>query len=741
MAFADSNYISFTTISAADGNADIPKILRNTDPSNTTVRLLSKAKTKEETKGTTTYTYEYFSDVHNVTVACDDGSPETLIAWEGIKGTATLTCTWTEKDKEEKDCEKGQKDCTCTGEGKEEKCQAPNPDYGKSTSDDLYTDDLKLDPDPEDVTTHDKVHIYALFDNNIPLTDIHAQRLDASETAAHYPSTAFEPVGRKFLVAWETRQENGFSKIYGQLFLSGGTSYGPNLPLSFQDIDGDGNQDENILRSNQTHPSITVDYTNQLFLVTWQDGRNAPVSAENLDIYGQFVDCEGSLRGSNYAINTNAANQCCPRTAYNLGTHQFFMVWKDARNFLDTHSDIYGQRFDLADLQVYNNGQAATQIILSDSGSNATFSPLSLGFPTLEVDSRSTRNITVKNTSAATMIVESFRTTAGVFSASGITTGDEIPAGGGLTFSVIFSPTHLGNFDDTLSLVFISQTGGTAIPCAVNLSGKAIGKYILYEAESFTADRTYQLKVNAFTEQPGHLYVLLIHDPASGGTIYALTPTGNIVPFPYTSPFDWQDMYFAFESSPSMTVDLSTINLQQLGCSACPGPFAVNAGDDSFMFGNNIIIHPPDETPYNCAADFKYFTGNFYVATYIADGTAGVPFDFNRGLVELLWLKIHSLNGSWRVTSEYYDQNRVHPALLQVQESGGMIASQWGDYHPTISYSTTESAYTLDFTMSRYHYTYTINQLTADSFTGTYHCEYNGTVIVEQAGVSGVRVQ
>ncbi len=731
--FGDTESIGYATIQGWEPTTSQTEIIRNGGASSSTsIRQITHLTTKDEDA----YTYEYFTGVNNVTVACDELTAETLIAWEGTRGKATLTCTFEEHDHEI---------TRKTGEDEE-----GNPTYETVTevqiegpsADDYFLSELELGTWEGDDDS--QVHIYTLFDKHIYQTVVHSRRLDADGIAGHYPSAAFEPIHRKFLVAWEEQQDNGFSKVYGQLLFSGGGLYGVNRLLSFMDMDGDGVQDDNIANAHQTRPNVAVDLTNQLFLVTWQDGRNSQISQENLDIYGQFVDCEGSLRGNNYAINVTTANQYGPQTAYNRGTHQFFMVWKDARNFINTHSDIYGQRFDLAELQVYDNGHVATQIILSDTGSNATFSPLNLGFPTLETDTSIARKIAIKNTSANIMAVEDFNVSTEEFSINGIAPGDEIPAGGSLTFSVVFSPTHLGNFADTLNLTFkaqIAEGEGTGILCSINLSGKAIGTFILKEENSFTADRNYQLWGNAFTEQPGHLYVLLIHDPLSAGTIYALTPSGDMVPFPYTSPFSWQDMYYSFASSPSMKVGMGIVNFQQLGCSNCPGPFAASTGDDSFMFGNTIAIHPPNDTPYNCAADFKYLTGNLYVATYIADGIPGVPFDFNRGLVELLWLKINSLSGNWRVTSEYYGENRVHPALLQVQENSGIINAQWRNYNPSISYSATESAYKLDFTVSGYHYIYTINQLTADSFSGSYHCECNGTVIVDQAGVSGVRVQ
>jgi hypothetical protein len=731
--FGDPDYIGYATIAGWDLTVSNPEILRNDTSAEATIRRISHTSTTTEDK----YEYEYFSNVNNVTVTCDALSAETLIVWEGKRGKATLTCTF-EEHEHEITRQDGEDEDGNPIYVTETEVQIEGPSY-----DDTFHSTLELGSWEGD--TAGEVHIYSLFDKSIPLTVVQSQQLDAPGTSAHYPSVAFEPVSRKFLVAWEAQQENGFSKIYGQLLFSGGGPYGANLLLSRLDADGDGVQDDAIVTSNQTLPNIAVDRTNQQFLVTWQDGRNSPLSAENLDIYGQFVDCEGSLRGNNYAINTNGASQCCPHAAYNLGTHQFFMVWKDARNFLDTHSDIYGQKFDPADLQVYNDGLSATQIVLSATSSNATFSPLNLGFPTLDVaDSSISRNITVKNTSDSIMEVTNFGTTTEVFSVDGISMDDNIPAGGSLTFAVTFSPTHVGTFDATLSLFFKSQADGTLIPCSVNLSGKAnsrtTGNYSLNEAESFTADRNYQLNIEAFADQPGHLYVLLLHDPASGGTVYALTPSGNLVPFPYTSPTGWQDMYFAFQTPPSLAVNLSTINLQQLGCSACQGPFAANAAGDSVMFGT-IPINSPSDVTYNCAADFKYLTGNLFVATYNANGTAGVPFDFNQGLMELLWLKIHSLNGDWKVTSAYNGQGREHADWLRVQEENGNISATWSPRYSNLAirYATDESAYLMTFNVGSYNYVYKITNLDADRFSGTYTCTVNGEIIAQDQPVCGVR--
>jgi len=828
--FGDSNYISFTTVEGVSGNAEVPEILRNTGGSSlSTVRKLSSESEFTETSGTVTYIYEYFTNVNNVTVACDDSSPETLITWEGVRGKATLTCAWSDKDEEE----------ICTGEGEDEVCHS-NGNYGRPTTDDHYSSKLKTEHDSGG-SADGIVHIYSIFDKYITQPVVHSQLVDASEAASYYPALGYDSIHRKFLVAWEEQQDNGFSKVYGQLLFSGGGHYGTNLLLSSQDMDDNGIQDDNISTANQTRPNIAVDTTNQRFLVTWQDGRNSQLSLENLDIYGQFIDCEGSPRGDNFIINQANGNQYNPQTAYNRGNHQFLTVWKDARNINNSYANIYGQRYDLGQPQLMLLGSDNTQLtpplldfgnlesgnsttlsvrllntgettitidyvsaltvpytygnlapelanqgdgitlslvpgasielyinfspaeggtfidqctIWSDAGNltvnlqgssePATYVNLSttnLDFPATAMQTTATKEITITNTSTSNIIVDDILKTNDAFSVDGITPGDEIPVGRSKTFSILFLPTNMGDFYDVLGLFFRLQNGDKTDEAFIYVTGTGTGQYILKEEDSFTADRDYQLQVNAFSQQTGKLYVLMIHDPLSAGTIYALTPDGNLVPFPYTSPNAWQNLYFSPDSPPSMTVDLNTINLQQLGCSSCPDPSTISPGGDNFMFGTIGITTPTETTPYSCTDDFKYMAGNLYVATYVADDTTGMPFDFNHGLIELLWLKIHSLNGSWRVTSEYYGQGREHADLLHVQEEDGTISATWSPKYSNlvISYAPDESAYLMTFNVGCYYYFYEITNLEADWFFGTYTCINNGEIVALDQPVCGVR--
>lgn len=77
------------------------------------------------------------------------------------------------------------------------------------------------------------------------------------------------------------------------------------------------------------------------YAVIWQDMRNG-----NYDIYGQVVNPDGSLSGSNYSICDSSGDQSEPVIAYNpvpwLTNYFALVVWTDYRRGVDS-ADIYGR--------------------------------------------------------------------------------------------------------------------------------------------------------------------------------------------------------------------------------------------------------------------------------------------------------------------------------------------------------------------------------------------------------------
>jgi hypothetical protein len=137
------------------------------------------------------------------------------------------------------------------------------------------------------------------------------------------PSVAYNSSTNQFLVVWQDHRSGTDNDIYGQLVNSGGGLSGGNFFISNEGHD-------------QYNPSVAYDSTTNQFLVVWQDHR----SGATFDIYGQFVDANGTLSGSVLPISTAANNQAFPSIAYNSTTNQFLVVWDDTRN---GYFDIYGQ--------------------------------------------------------------------------------------------------------------------------------------------------------------------------------------------------------------------------------------------------------------------------------------------------------------------------------------------------------------------------------------------------------------
>ncbi len=367
--------------------------------------------------------YEFFDQVTNVDIACDSTTQECFVVWEGIKGTISITNT-------------------CVDDAGE----SPSNNYCDSNDTVTSTSSVSYDTGLKG--------IYGLFEKNLKVTYTNSLGISISTADTYYPSVAFDPITKRFLVAWEDLRDGSNTKIYGQLVYSGSGLYNQNFLITYQDTDGNGAQDTNVADSKQTKPFISYDSVNQRYFVIWQDGRNGSVSLENLDIYGQYVDAEGSLRGTNYSISTAQANQYNPTIAYNSQDNQFLAVWKDARNYSSTGSDIYGQRFSL--------GQSQLTLLNTD---NTSFSPPLLDFGSVTTGQSSTMSFKVKNTGDADLRMDCFTSLSSPFFYQALSselqscegtyasgTYLELVPSGELTFTVGFSPASAGTFTSSFTI-------------------------------------------------------------------------------------------------------------------------------------------------------------------------------------------------------------------------------------------------------------------------------------------------
>lgn len=390
-----------------------PDIMRS--EKTTSMKLISTSRTST----VETYIYDFFTSINNPNLDSDNTSPETFLVWEGIRNRATLTCTL---------------------------------DNATGTITSQFVTASKDDG---------KVHIYGIFDKELILNTV-TKWVDFENTGAGTnPSLAVDTtsVPRKFLVAWEDNRAGANTKVYGQLINSGGGLYNANRIISYQDTAGSGSIDAIIANSRQTRPFISYDSFSQRYFVTWQDERNSSISTGNIDLYGQFVNLEGSLSGANYALSTAPSNTLAPSVAYNPLFKQFLAVWKDSRNQTASASDIYAQRFTPGQPQMS---------LLTTTTPPAPLIPAIMNYGQIIAGSNSYQSIVVKNTGDVELVLQGISTLPSTpFSITPLT-GGKLAPGAQTTYTITYSPT--ASKTDNSSFV-ISSDAGTQ---TVALSGSGV---------------------------------------------------------------------------------------------------------------------------------------------------------------------------------------------------------------------------------------------------------------------------
>jgi hypothetical protein len=149
------------------------------------------------------------------------------------------------------------------------------------------------------------------------------------------PAVAFDGVNNQFLVVWGDDRDSGYgSEIYGRRFDLSGAPIGNEIRVTDH-----GGSPQN---GDQVDPAVAFNPTTQKFLVAWADTRHG-----NYDLYGRAVHSDGTMPGSSFPITTFAENQNCPTLDYNATMGKFLAVWQDERNGpATTNRDLYGQWLD-----------------------------------------------------------------------------------------------------------------------------------------------------------------------------------------------------------------------------------------------------------------------------------------------------------------------------------------------------------------------------------------------------------
>ncbi|MEO0074055.1 MAG: hypothetical protein ABIK43_05295, partial [candidate division WOR-3 bacterium] len=146
-----------------------------------------------------------------------------------------------------------------------------------------------------------------------------------------------------FILSWEDRRDIGNSDVFCQRFDAVGNRLGDNFRIS--DSAAAGDQD---ISSCSLAPDGSA-------LVVWDDRRHGLTG----DIYGQFLNPDGSPRGDNFRVNDDAigqANQYEPDVACDsLG--RYVVVWMDGRGLNAYDWNVFGQRFDIGGSRIGPNFQ------------------------------------------------------------------------------------------------------------------------------------------------------------------------------------------------------------------------------------------------------------------------------------------------------------------------------------------------------------------------------------------------
>jgi hypothetical protein len=136
-------------------------------------------------------------------------------------------------------------------------------------------------------------------------------------------ATAFSSVSNRYLVVWA--EDNGLTTdIYGRIVAADGTPVGLGIPIS-------------IAIFNVFEPDVAYDPGRDRFLVVWTDSGGAGTDL----IYGQFVNTDGSLEGSSFAIVNNWDGYSGgPAIAFDDVNDRYLVVFIDNRT---GQYDLYGQ--------------------------------------------------------------------------------------------------------------------------------------------------------------------------------------------------------------------------------------------------------------------------------------------------------------------------------------------------------------------------------------------------------------
>jgi hypothetical protein len=148
--------------------------------------------------------------------------------------------------------------------------------------------------------------------------------------ASFGPDIAYNPVADEFLVVWQMYLVTG-DDIYGQRVSAQDRAKAGGVVQIETDPD------------DQRNPCVSYNHIDDLYLVAWEDMRDAPVEDPSQgNIYGRRLDGGGSfVDGDAFPICARTGDEADPRVAFNPLTGSWLVSWSQD---MDSGQGISGQR-------------------------------------------------------------------------------------------------------------------------------------------------------------------------------------------------------------------------------------------------------------------------------------------------------------------------------------------------------------------------------------------------------------
>jgi hypothetical protein len=368
--------------------------------------------------------------------------------------------------------------------------------------------------------------------------------LTFSASDSFSPSVTIDPNTRRALLVWEEQTQNNGKDIKGEIIdLSNWQAYQAVTVSSAP--------------SDQTRPRVSFDNVNQRYMVVWEDAGS--IDIPNIDIYGQFIDPQGQLSGSNFPVTTYEKNQLLPALAFgDTDFRYFFIIWKDGR--IPGNADIYGNLWQYS---------VAPQLEITDENNN----PLpadTIDFGSVMTGQSVSRVFRIWNKGNSPLTIRGHQDPASPFNIS-TTWPTTINPGTYYNMTVTFSPTQKGSFNSTITInsdggnktiylsgnsvepdIDVSPTSldfgivdvGLSKTLSLTISNKGNADLTV---SSITTETPFTISESPFTLQPGSSktitvtftpqsgdyftkqLVIISNDPDEGSLTVNLTGTGNAV--------------------------------------------------------------------------------------------------------------------------------------------------------------------------------------------------------------------